>query len=182
MKLHHLLIVLFLFLVGCSPGVTILLDGQPIPNYAYTVRNPNTGLSMEVIAAQVIEKNVDGETVLWPVYSKVDKVYHIDPEKTKYIMVQIRVKNPNKVQYLLTQSCLNKKIFSGKKSDSVVTAIYQGHLMYRSFTINYRIKNNNFKKISFEVWDKDINRIMKVGSFSYKMLQEETNQQWKGVE
>jgi len=176
MKLHHLLIVLFLFLVGCSPKVTLLVDGQPVPNYAYVVRNPNTDLSMEVIAAQVIEKNVDGETVLWPVYSKVDKVYHIDPEKTKHIMVQVTVRNPNKVYYEITQSCLDETILGKRKVNVVVSTIYKGHLPYRSYTINYDIENNKFKKIRFEAWTKGSTKIFTVGTFSYKMLHEETDQ------
>jgi len=170
MKIKYVTILLFLFLIGCAPRVTILLDGQPVPDYSYVMSNPATGIMMEVTSAKIIKADEEGEEVLIPEYSKVDKIYYVDSKKTKYIMVSIKIKNLKKAEYQLVERCTFKPVVGSGKSGVAGNLIYKGRLRYNTFNIRHDIVPNTFKKISFELYDKRGTQLLEIGRFSYKMV------------
>lgn len=172
MKIKHRFVILFplLFLMACAPRITIMLDGQPIPEYAYTLNNLQTGLSMEIVAAKYVKKYESGELVLWPVYLNVNKTHDVDPNDTSYVKIVIKVRNPNKALYELIESVSDKP--SGAiKREILTNSMYKGRLRYKSFEIFYPITEEISRDISFEIKGKEGLTLCVIGDFSYKTIE-----------
>ena len=174
MKRHKLLRVMvllpLLLMLGCASKVVILLDGRPVPEYSYTMTNPATGLSMEVVAANYIKTYETGELVLWPTYFSVGETYYVDPDNTSYVKITVRIRNPNKVWYELKENVFSKQLFGKGKSKASTEGIYKGRLRFNKFEIHHFVKNNTMRKINVEVMDKDKTPLFIIGDFSYKVV------------
>ena len=167
-KSKILIPLLLLFTIGCTPKIIIMVDGQPAPTYAYILKNPQTGLSMEVIAAKFVEIDEEGETVLWPIYLNVDEISIVDPDSTRHIKISVKIRNPNKVQYELHENVLSESQSSGDKSKILTNVIYKGRLRNNNFDFFYCIDSEIGRKISFTVKDKNGLTLFIIGDFSYK--------------
>lgn len=182
MKLRSLIVLLSIFAFGgCTPKMIVMLDGAPLPDYAYQLSNPATGLSIEVVAAKYVNADEDGEPILWPVYLSVDKMYYVEPDNTKYVKITVVVRNPNKAWYRLTERCLEAPVIGGGKTKISTKGIYSGRLRFNKFDILYPTKENNvMRKHIIEVEDKGGLSIIRIGKFSYKVLHKDSVENGRG--
>jgi len=183
MKRSLRIVVLFplLFLMACAPRITIMLDGRPVPEYTYTLNNPQTGLSMEVTVAKYTKQYESGELVLWPVYLKVNKTYSITPADTSYIKITVKVRNPNKAWYELNENVLVEPQFGKIKGKILTMVVYRGKLRYNAFEIVHSIGDGKAKNINIGVKGKGDFQIFTVGDFSYKIVNEGRDAEQEGM-
>ncbi|MFW9871772.1 MAG: hypothetical protein ACFFG0_01635 [Candidatus Thorarchaeota archaeon] len=159
-----------LVFTGCAPKMTILLDGQPIPNYAYVLTNPATNLTLDVTAAHYIKKG----GVSWPVYASVSKINKINPDKTKFILINVKVYNPKKVSYRLMEYSTDKEIITWDNERQLnFYTIYEGKQEFKKLSIYHNIENNKFQRFQIEIWDMKGRQLITIGDFAYKMLRPE---------
>jgi len=175
-----ILIILSLIFIGCAPRMTVLLDGKPVPQYSYTLTNPETGIQIQVVAAKWSYIDEDGEKILWPEYIKVDECVEIDPGQALYIGIQIKVKNLEKMHYRLMDQRSSGILIGQGNTEAGSTAIYNGRLRYSTFTVNYPLKANTYNKIDIILENKNGLRLMKIGSFSYKVKRSQNLQSNEG--
>jgi len=168
---YSFLVLLLFMLMGCgTTKMVVMLDGAPLPEYAVVMRNPATGLSIEVVAAKYVDADEEGEPILWPVYFGVDETYYVDPDSTRYIKITVKVRNPNKAWYELTERCSQAPVIGRGKTNISTKGIYKGRLRYNKFDIFYFTANNTERKHSIEVKDKGGMSIIRIGTFSYKVI------------
>jgi hypothetical protein len=169
-KCSMMLLLLFI-LAGCAPKVVIMVDGAPIPTYAYRMRSPALeGLSIEVIAAKYTNADEEGEPVLWPVYFRVDETYYVDPDSTEYVCLTIKVRNPNKVWYELTEHSSSEPLIGRGDTHVSTNGIYSGRLRFNYFNITHKTKNDTKQSHRIEVRDEEGRSIIRIGSFDYKVI------------
>ncbi len=169
-KLCLLTALIVLLAMGCSHNkMIILLDGIPISNRSYTLKNPASGLTIEVAAARWHYIDETGEKVLWPEYFGVEKKFYVDPYDTEFVSIMIKVTNPNKVWYQLDSITVSKGTISPEKSGSSVHVVnlYQGRLRHKSASAMHRVDDNMVYVNYITVRNKDNLPIMRVGNFTF---------------
>lgn len=172
MRNRYSMIVLLLFiLAGCAPKMIIMLDGMPVPEYAYHMRSPAMeGLSIEVIAAKYINADEAGEPILWPVYFRVDEMYYVDPDNTEYVAITIKVRNPNKVWYALNEYTTSEPLIGRGDTHVSTNGIYSGRLRFNYFNITHKTKNNTKQSHRIDVRDGEGRSMIRIGKFTYKVI------------
>jgi hypothetical protein len=166
-----IIVLLMFILMGCAPRVVIMVDGVPVPEYAYHMRSPAMeGLSIEVIAAKYINADEAGEPVLWPVYFRVDEMYYVDPDSTEYIGLTIKVRNPNKVWYELIEYGSSEPVIGRGDTHVSTNGIYSGRLRFKHFNITHKTKNDTKQSHRIEVRDEEGRSIIRIGKFTYKVI------------
>ena len=161
--------ILSIVFVSCAPKMTVLLDGKPIPEYSYTLTNPETGIQVQVIAAKWSYIDEDGEKTLWPEYFKVGNCVEIDPKEAAFFEINIKVKNLKKAPYTISEQFLSRPLIGQGETRITNSGIYSGHLRYNSFKVHHVIKGNTYNSVEVLIENKNGLRLMKIGSFSYKV-------------
>ena len=165
-----LIMMLCLLFVSCAPRMIVMLDGVPVPKYAYTSSNPETGISIQVIAIKWVHAYEGDEEILWPEYLNMDKTYYINPDITAFVEINVKIKNPNKAYYQLVGYDLSKPLIgSGDKKESVY-GIYAGRLRHNSFRLKYVLENNTSNMSSIKLKTKEGFPLITIGNFSYKVI------------
>jgi hypothetical protein len=165
-----LIIILSLFFIGCAPKMTVLLDGKPIPQYSYTLTNPETGIRLQVIAAKLAYADEDGERIIRPDYVGVGKCVEIDPDKAASFDIMVQVKNLDKAHYIIMQKQLIRPVLGSGQVSAAETIVYAGHLRYNSFRLTYVLKDNTYNKIDITVGNQKGMPLMTIGSFTFKVM------------
>ena len=174
------LIILSLIFIGCAPRMTVLLDGKPIPEYSYTLTNPETGIQVQVVAAKWVYVDEDGEKILWPEYIRVGECIDVNPDRALYIGIHIKIKNLEKMHYRLMDQHLTRTLTGPGDTEVGSTAIYDGRLRYNIFKVNYVLKDNTYNKVDIVLENKHGLRLMKIGSFAYKVKRPQNLQSEEG--
>ena len=164
-----LAIILSLFLVGCAPKMVVMLDGRPIPQYSYTLTNPETGIQVRVTAANVTYVDEDGEKILWPEYVSVNDCVDIDVDKSATFDIMVQVKNLNKAYYKIKQLQLTRPILGNGETNVANSLVYAGHLRYNTVKLSYVLNDNTYNKIDITVENENNLMLMSIGSFIYKV-------------
>lgn len=156
------LAIMLLFLVGCAPRITILLDGAPIPNHSYILSNPATDLKIEIVIARWYYIFEEGERVLWPQYLSLNKKHYINPENTEFIEVAVKVSNPNKVWYSIDEVV-------NKNREVITTELYKGRLRHKRFVIRHFSSEEGVYNITVNLKDKSDFPIVRMGEVIYEI-------------
>jgi len=168
-KPKFLVVLMLLFVLGCAPKVTILLDGVPLPGHSYRMKSPATGLDIEVVAANYINADEEGEAILWPIYFKVDKMYTVNPDNTNCVKIMVKIRNPNKVWYELREYSSTESLIERGKASTSTRGIYSGRLRFKYFDLTHAVENNTKQNHSVEVRNAEGLSLIRIGTFSYKV-------------
>ena len=172
--------VLCLLFVGCAPSVVIMLDGRPVPEYAYVLSNPETGIEVQVVAARWYYTYEGKEKILWPEYLQVDEIQKVDPDNTAFIGFDIKIKNLKKANYELVDKYSSETIINKGEKEITESGIYKGSLRHNKINIRHLVKEGTLTESTIIIKNGEGMQIMKIGSFFCKAVRPDSTFEERG--
>lgn len=138
-----LLVLIFLLLTGCATKMQMNVDGMPMPNTTFVVKNEETGIRAEAYMARMIRKDNGGESEVAPAdYLEIEnkEIHELDPD-TVSVSGKVRIINPQNKKYFI--KVIYTLDYPGKKFPYVVShVLYEGKAREKIFDINRNVEKS----------------------------------------
>ena len=158
-------LVVLSFVVSCAKIQYITKDGIPLPPETLQLTNPATQLSVEAVFVRYFEETPES---IYPKYLdhwKTNYLSYTERQRTRDIILFIRVNNPNKIKYTVI-----KYIRHGtEKEDVTKKVIYKkGNDAVKHFQLSMPMVVGKTIQIQADVADKEGMVLFKLGYFNVK--------------
>ena len=174
MKKRSVLLILCLFLIGCSTTTNLkLIDptGRELPKPHYVLKSFYGSITATFYYASLSEiKDVDGTIISKPNYLSMYPTHTIKPTDT--MMLVIEVSNPHKIEYEVWEDVTIKQKENGVKV--IGAELASSKLAYRQFLLampnSDEVEEVIYRAKIFE--PRSSMPIIRFGTFHYKIKKE----------
>ena len=120
-------LLMFVFLLGCSPKLLVMNNGMAAPDNTVTLKNDSSGLAVTFNFRKVVEESEES----WSSeYLDFNKKTYISP-KTKAVVLDLWVYNPKRHKYQI-----NKVVeIKGSKLSRTEKIVYTGKELTKRFQL-----------------------------------------------
>jgi hypothetical protein len=99
MKRCLLLLLLILFMFGCSKNIVLNVDGMPVSNHEYVAKDEKTGISVSYVLARYYKKYEGKEYLVVPEYLNAWDDLKIDSNDTEKLILHVKIVNLKRSKY-----------------------------------------------------------------------------------
>jgi hypothetical protein len=132
--------------------------------------NPNTGITVQLVAINWEYAYEGDERILWPKYMSKGEAVKVDAEKTAFIEFHVKVRNLNKAFYRLVERTSSKSLIDGLYKEYGVNGVYHGRLKYQSFRLRQKVVAGTLTENRIELWDEHGRPSIIIGPFFHKSV------------
>jgi len=164
------LICIILLMSACAgTQVNITTDGTPLPKHITRLSNPETEISVTISFVRQFVYTEGKESAVMPEYLPFSKLYLVDSEDTKSLMMAIHVHNPKQVKYEMWES--HKFWYPQSQYPThMQRCFYAGSMSLKDFRINLPLEEVRRVASWVELRDPETGRaFMHIGDATYQL-------------
>ena len=141
------ILLLMLFISGCSRAMIINIDGMPISNHEYNLTNDETKVRVVFVLAKYYREYEGKEYIIKPSYLDALHANRIKSNDVEQLILHVKVINLRKVGYTLHWEALDPN------NHKIIGLLYSGKLSRKDFYIKLPVQILGDYEYSFRIED-----------------------------